>query len=234
MLRGYIRERAKGPSVDEQRKALAKAGVSFDGDYPPVYTDMIQRRTRKALDNHLPQRFAAIKSLRHSQDKIVVYDLATLGTTENDIKDAIAATGERDAVIVVCNPSDEFRWHPDVTKVLGKIADAGKILDTEKRRVRTGAGPMIGRPKKLFGDALDYARDLWGKAELSSKQVAAQVKEETGVDVSVRTLLLTLGHKMDAVERTQRTLRRQAVTPPKRQPKHRKKRRVVKEKPSET
>jgi hypothetical protein len=146
----------------------------------------------------------------------VVYDLATLGRTENDIKDAIAATGERDAVIVVCNPSDEFRWHPDVTKVLGKIADAGKILDTEKRRVRTGAGPMIGRPKKLSGAALDYARDLWGKADHSSKQVAAQVKTETGVDVSVRTLLLTLGHKTDAVEKAQRTLRRQAVAPPKR------------------
>lgn len=222
MLRGYIRERAKGPSVEEQRKALAKAGVTLDGDYPPVYIDMIEKRTRKALDNPLPNRFAAINSLRHGEDKLVIYDLATLGTTENDIKDAIAATGERNAAIAVCVPPDEFQWHPDVTKVLGKIADAGKVLDTEKRRVRTGAGPIIGRPKKLRGESLDYARELWGKPELSSRQVAIQIKAETGVDVSVRTLLLTLGHKMDAVERAQRTLRRQAVAPPKKQPQRQK------------
>src|ERR1700760_4718227 len=103
MLRGYIRERAKGPSVEDQRKALAKAGVSFEGEFPPVYIDMIQRRTRKTLDNPLPMRFGAINSLR-AGDVLVIYDAATLGTSQSDIMDALAATGQREATVLTCNP----------------------------------------------------------------------------------------------------------------------------------
>lgn len=207
MLRGYIRERAKGPSVEDQRKALAKAGVPVGGTHPPIYIDMIGKRTRKNLDNPLPERAAVIASLR-AGNKLVIYDQATLGTTEGDILDALAAAGQRDATVVTCDPVGEFRWHPDVPEALGFAVDGAKKLDRERRRIRTESGPIIGRPKKLTGDALTLARDLWGQRAMSSKMVAAAVLEQTGVDVGVRTLLHDLGHKTDAVEARERILRR--------------------------
>lgn len=224
MLKGYIRERPNGPSVEDQRKALAKAGVSTAGDHPPVYTDVIRRRTRKALDNPLPARAAAIGSLRGGEDVLVVYDQATLGTTEGDILNALAAIGQRDALVITCDPPGEFRWHPDVPEALGFAVDGAKKLARERARLRVGSSPIIGRPKKLSGDALAFARDLWGRRDVSSRQVAARVKAETGVDVGVRTLLLTLGHKTDAVEKAERQLRRAKPVEPKMQskPKRRK------------
>lgn len=226
-LRGYIRERPKGPSVEDQRKALAKAGVPLDGTHPPIYIDLIGKRTRKNLDNPLPARAAAIGSLRPG-NKLVIYDPATLGTTEGDILDALAATGQQEATVVTCDPPGEFKWHPDVSEALGFAVDGAKKLDRERRRVRTEAGPIIGRPKKLTGDALDFARSLWGRRDMSYPQVVAEIKAKTGVDVSVKTLLSALGHKTDAVEKADRTLRRKAVPPPEKQPQRRKAKRKVK------
>lgn len=214
MRLGYIRERKAGPIVDEQRKALAAAGVPSEGDHPPIYIDMIPRRTRKALDNPLPERAAAIHSLRPGDgDALVVFDAATIGQTEGDILDALAAIGERDATLIVCNPPGEYRWHPDAAECAGLAVDGRKILDKERRRVRVDSGPIIGRPPLLTGDALALARDLWGKRELNSKMVAAEIKVQTGIAVSVRTLLHKLGHKADAVEAAERQLRRPKPSP---------------------
>lgn len=228
MLRGYIRERPKGPSVEDQRKALAKAGVELDGEHPPIYTDMLRPRTRKALDNPLPERAAAISSLRVGEDSLVIFDAATLGTTEGDILDALAATGQREASVITCEPPGEFRWHPDVPEALGFAVDGAKVLARERARVRAGSSPIIGRPKKLTGEALVYARELWGRRDMSSRQVAAKVKAKTGVDVGVRTLLIDLGHKTDAVEKAERQLRRAKPVEPKMQaqPKRKSKRKV--------
>lgn len=226
MLRGYIRERAKGPGVEDQRKALIKAGVETDGTHPPIYIDLIGKRTRKNLDNPLPQRAAAISSLRVGEDSLVIYDQATLGIAEGDILDALAATGQRDASVITCDPPGEFRWHPDVPEALGFAVDGAKKLARERARVRAGSSPIMGRPKKLTGEALDYARALWGRRDMSSRQVAAEVKAKTGVDVGIRTLLIDLGHKTDAVEKAERQLRRAKPVEPKMQPKP--KRRKVK------
>lgn len=230
MLRGYIRERPKGPSVEDQRKALVKAGVETEGTHPPLYIDMVQRRTRKALDNPLPERAAAISSLRPGEDSLVIFDAATIGTTEGDIMDALAAVGQRDAPVITCNPPGEFRWHPDVPEALGFVADGAKVLAREKARVRVGSSPIIGRPKKLTGEALTFARELWGQRGMTSRQVAAEVKAKTGVDVGIRTLLIDLGHKTDAVEKAERNLRRAKPVEPKMQakPKRRKAKRKVK------
>lgn len=227
MLRGYIRERPKGPSVEEQRKALAKAGVATDGEHAPIYIDLVGKRTRKNLDNPLPQRAAAIGSLRVGEDSLVVFDAATIGTTEGDILDALAATGQRDASVITCDPPGEFKWHPDVPEALGFAVDGAKKLARERARVRVGSSPIMGRPKKLTGEALIYARELWGHRDMSSRQVAAEIKAKTGVDVGVRTLLIDLGHKTDAVEKAERTLRRRAVPPPEKQPQRRKAKRKV-------
>lgn len=229
MLRGYIRERAKGPSVEDQRKALIKAGVQVDGTHPPIYVDLIGKRTRKTLDNPLPQRAAAIGSLRVGEDSLVIYDQATLGIAEGDILDALAATGQRDASVTTCDPPGEFKWHPDVPEALGFAVDGAKKLDRERRRVRSEAGPIIGRPKKLTGETLDFARSLWGQRGMSYRLVKAEVKAKTGIEVSVKTLLSTLGYKTDAVEKAERTLRRTAVPPPEKQPQRRKAKRLGRE-----
>lgn len=227
MLRGYIRERAKGPSVEDQRKALIKAGVETEGSHPPIYIDLIGKRTRKNLDNPLPQRAAAIASLRPGEDSLVIFDDATLGTTESDILDALAATGQRDATVITCDPPGEFKWHPDVPEALGFAVDGAKKLARERARVRAGSSPIMGRPKKLTGEALIFARELWGQRGLTSNQVAAEIKAKTGIEVGLKTLLVTLGHKTDAVEKAERTLRRRSVTPPERQPQRRKAKRKV-------
>lgn len=230
MLKGYIRERPKGPSVEDQRRALAKAGVSTEGEHAPIYIDMIQRRTRKALDNPLPMRAAAIGSLRGGEDALVVFDAAALGTTERDIMDALAAIGQREAFLITCTPPAEFRPPADVSEAFGFVADAGKVLTREKARVRADSSPILGRPKKLTGDALAYARELWGRRDMSSRQVAAEIKAKTGVDVGVRTLLIDLGHKTDAVEKAERQLRRAKAAEPAMQakPKRRKAKRKAK------
>jgi hypothetical protein len=59
---------------------------------------------------------------------------------------------------------------------------------------------------------------------MTSKMVAAEIKKQTGVDVGVRTLLIDLGHKTDAVEKAERNLRRAKPIEPKMQakPKRRK------------
>lgn len=218
-MRGYIRERAKGPSVDEQRKALAAAGVPTDGDHPPIYIDVTPRRTRKDLDDPLPQRRAAIHSMRPG-DKLVVYDAATLGPTEGEILNAIAAIGEReDVTLVICNPAGEHRWHSDVTEMAGVVADGGKVLARERQRVRSGINPIMGRPKLLTGDAMALARQLWGQRSMSSRMVAAEVERQTGVSVGIRTLLNDLGHKTLAVEKAERILRRPKPVEAKMQPK---------------
>jgi hypothetical protein len=54
---------------------------------------------------------------------------------------------------------------------------------------------------------------------MSSRQVAAEIKAKTGVDVGIRTLLIDLGHKTDAVEKAERNLRRAKPVEPKMQPK---------------
>lgn len=208
-MRGYIRERRGGPSVEDQRKALAGAGVPTEGTHPPIYIDLIPRRTRKALDNPFPERTLAIHCLRRGDgDKLVVYDAATIGQTEGDILDALAAIGEQGSTLVVCNPPGEYRPHPDAAECLRLAVDGQRMLDRERRRVRTDSGPIIGRPPLLAGDALRLARDLWGKRELNSKMVAEDIKAQTGIEVSVRTLINKLGPKMDAVDAAERGLRR--------------------------
>lgn len=203
MRRGYIRERKAGPSVDEQCVALAAAGVPSDGDHPPIYLDPIPKRKRP---DPLPQRAAAVRSLRPG-DALVVYDAAALGLSEGDILDALAAIGQREATLIVCSPEGEYRWHPDVPECVGLAADAGKLIARERQRVRAGTSPVLGRPKLLTGDALILARQLWGRRDLSSKMVAAEIEKQTSVKVGVRTLLHDLGHKTDAVEAAERKLR---------------------------
>lgn len=168
--------------------------------------------------------------MRVGEDSLVIYDPATLGTTEGDILDALAATGQRDASVITCDPPGEFKWHPDVPEALGFAVDGAKKLARERARMRAGSSPIMGRPKKLTGEALIFARELWGRRDMNSRQVAAEVKAKTGVDVGVRTLLIDLGHKTDAVEKAERNLRRAKPVEPKMQakPKRRKVKRPVK------
>jgi hypothetical protein len=207
MLRGYIRVRPKGPSVDEQRRALLEAGVPTDRIY-------IDKRTR----NPLPQRALAISFLR-TGDALVIYDAAALGTTTADIMGSLAEIGQHHALVATCNPPGEFiQWIPAVSDALTFISTAGKTLAREWAKVRVGSSPIMGRPRKLTGDVLAYARELWGRRDMSSRKIAAEIKATTGVDVSVRTLIVTLGHKTEAVEKAERRAKRRTVKEKTREP----------------
>jgi hypothetical protein len=60
---------------------------------------------------------------------------------------------------------------------------------------------------------------------MTSKMVAAEIKKQTGVSVGVRTLIINLGHKTDAVEKAERVLRRPKPMPLGPKPKAKAKRR---------
>lgn len=201
MLRGYIRERKKGPSIDEQKAALKAAGVEFDGTHPPVYIDMVGKRGQEQI----PQLAAAINSLRVG-DTLVVYDQATIGLTEAGLWDAYAAVAQRLAILKLADGT-VYEYTPEAAILIGLIADGMKILAREKARTRNDSSPNLGRPRKLDGDALVLARELWGKKDMTSRQVAAAVLDRTKVDISIRTLIKSLGHKTEAVAREQRKLR---------------------------
>lgn len=228
MLRGYIRERKKGPSIDEQRAALIEAGVQTDGTHPPIYVDTIQRRGQTPQ----PQLIAAIQSLR-AGDTLVVFDEASLGLTEGGLWEANAAIGERAASLMLTD-GRIFDFTPQTAELAGLIADGAKILTRENARVRNNSGPMVGRPKLLSGDVLRLARELWGRQDMSARQIAAEIQAQTGVKVGIRTLFLDLGHKTDAVEKAGRELRKAKPVEAKMQAKpKRRKRRIVKEKTSD-
>ncbi len=201
MLRGYVRERKKGPSIDEQKAALLRAGVSFEGEYPPVYVDLIPKRGSEQL----PQLHAAIGSLRVG-DTLVVYDQATIGLTEAGLWDAYAAVAQRLATLMLADGTI-YEYTPEAAILVGLIADGMKILAREKARVRNDSSPNLGRPRKLDGDALVLARELWGNKQMTSRDVATAIRDRAKVDVSIRTLIKTLGHKTDAVAREERKLR---------------------------
>ena len=227
MLRGYIRERKKGPSVDEQRAALIKAGVRVDGTHPPIYVDMVPRRGQPPQ----PQLIAAVQSLR-SGDTLVVFDEASLGLTEGGLWEAHAAIGERAASLMMAD-GRIFDFTPQTAEIAGLIANGAKILTRENARVRNNSGPILGRPKLLSGDVMRLARELWGRQDLSARQIAAEIQAQTGVKVGIRTLFLDLGHKTDAVEKAAKELRKAKTPVVRKQPKRRKRRDAKKEKPNE-
>lgn len=198
MRRGYIRERAFGPTMEVQRASLAAAGVPTDGARPPVYMDMMKdtKRTIAGIRS-LAQLARAIKSLRQADaDELVVHDAATLGRDHEEITEALAEIGKRGCKLIVWTPEPrDYVWHPDAAEIASVAGEGAKIIRAEKHR--RAASKHLGAQPKLVGKVLAAAREAWADPNLTAPQAAKRVYEVTGVKVSAR-LMWKLGKKSEA------------------------------------
>lgn len=189
MRRGYIRLSKAGPSLEDQQKALANAGIDDFSEYGPVYVDEVPKRRNAPT---LPQRFQAIRSLE-AGDELVVSSASRLGTSAGDVLDAMRAIAERRAALYDAETGETVVWHPDATKVIEFARRAEgenrKEIAAKMRHSREASGKIGGAPEKLSGAALKEAKRLWADATLSSAQVAEQI------GVNVRTLYRRLGDR---------------------------------------
>lgn len=183
MDRGYVRERKGGATPDEQVAALASV-VETSGSHPPVYVDMLKPAKKSKVP--LPARGNAVNSLR-SGNKLWVYDLATLGTSFDDIIDAMAAIGKKGATLGVLMPEqEEHTWSPDAADLVQKAREAASVLKSDvHRRARA---KHLGAPPKWTPEVAKAALEGWKNPALTAPEVPAYVLEKTGVQISERLI----------------------------------------------
>lgn len=195
MRRGYRRERRGDASLEEQSKALREAGITMDGEYPPIYTDLI-----KDTASHKPlvRLGDAIQSLRNKDaDELVVYDAATVGRNYQEIIEAMAAIGRTGCKLTVWRPTPrEYVWHPDAAEIVALASEGETILRSAKGKA--AQGKYKGAPPKLVGAALEVAKAAWADPSVTARDAAVRVLETTGVHISTRLLFAKLGHKTKA------------------------------------
>jgi DNA invertase Pin-like site-specific DNA recombinase len=189
MRRGYIRLSKAGPSLEDQKKALASAGIDDFGEYGPVYVDELPKRRSGPV---LPQRADAIRSLE-AGDELVVASAARLGASAGDVLDAMQEIAKRQAAVYDVETGQRIEWHPYAIAVIEFArraeSESRKEIAAKMRQRREASGKIGGAPEKLAGAALKEAKRLWADTTLSSAQVAAEV------GVNVRTLYRRLGDR---------------------------------------
>lgn len=184
MDRGYVRERRGGAVPAAQVAELAWV-VETTGTHPPVYIDILKPAKKSKVP--LPARGNAINSLRPG-NRLWVYDLATLGTSFDDIMAAMAAIGKKGATLGVLMPEqEEHTWHPDAAGLVQKAREAAATLKSDvHKRARL---KHLGAPSKwgLPGVAA-AALEGWKNPALTAPEVPAYVLEKTGVQISERLI----------------------------------------------
>jgi DNA invertase Pin-like site-specific DNA recombinase len=189
MRRGYIRLSKAGPSLEDQQRALASAGVGDFGELGPVYVDEILKRRSS---EHLPRRAAAIRSLFEG-DELVIASAAQLGTSAADVLAALEAISRKGATVYDIEAREAVTWHPDALKVIAfaQRAESGNRKDVARkaRVARAESGRIGGAPSKLEGRRLVEAKKLWADPELSAGEIADRM------GVSRNTLYRLLGER---------------------------------------
>lgn len=181
--RGYVRERKGGVKPSDQVAALASV-IETGGTHPPIYTDLMKPAKKSKVS--LPARGNAINSLR-SGNTLWVYDLATLGTSFDDIMAAMAAIGKKGATLGVLMPQqEEHTWQPDAADLVQKSRDAAAALKSDvHRRARA---KHLGAPPKWTPEVAKVALEGWKDPTLTASQVPDYVFEKTGVRISERLI----------------------------------------------
>lgn len=168
-----------GPTEDEQREALAAAGVDRamrDAWY--VEPMPMPKRGRQAASEELA---LAIRALREG-DRLVIHSAPRLGQTEAAIREAAAAVSAAGAVIYDCAAGAEVRHHPDAGRLLAWAAEGAALAAKERLgKARASKRVHAGPPKALTPAQIKRAAQL-RRDGLSMAKIAA------GLDVSVRTL----------------------------------------------
>lgn len=184
MDRAYVRERKGGATPDEQIAALASV-VETNGTHPPLYIDLLKPAKKSTVP--LPARGHAINSLRRN-NRLWVYDLATLGTSFDDIMGAMAAIGKKGATLGVLTPErEEHTWHPDAAGLVQKARDAAAVLKSDVHR-RARAKHLGAPPKWTLPGVAAAALEGWKDPALTAPQVPDYVFEKTGVRISERLI----------------------------------------------
>lgn len=191
MKRGYIRVSKAGPSLEDQRAALVKAGIADHSADGAVYVDAEPKgRRTPGADARLAQRAAAVKALR-AGDVLVVATPSRLGTSREDMEAVLAEIGRKGASVYDCASGRTITWSAEAAEAVAFVAAA----ETERRQEITGKarraaaemGAVRGAAKKLTPKRRAEAKAAWADVALS----AAQVQERTGIPV--RTLYRLFG-----------------------------------------
>lgn len=184
MRRGYIRITKTGPSPDQQRRALEAAGVKEFGDNDAIYLDGERKRKPKEGEDALPQRTAAIKSLR-AGDELVVANAGRLGVSRDDILAALAAIGRQRASVFDAAEGRAFACSPEIADAAEFALLAQSKLQAERVAVARKAikefGSKVGPKPKLRKADLDDLRRMWTNPAVSVEavEIEAGVKSRT-------------------------------------------------------
>lgn len=133
MLRGYIRTSKTGQSVDEQKVALTKAGITDFSDLGPVYLD---------------DREGAIRSLIEG-DTLVVSEPSRLGISGADVLLALEAIGLKGCSVMRADTLECIKWAPDTQRVISFANEADstnkKLIAANARKARAATGNYGGK-----------------------------------------------------------------------------------------
>lgn len=132
MKRGFIRSVAGGPSIKQQKAALAAAGLDVVGPFGPVYID---------------DRDAAVASLAPG-DVLVIAEPSCLGTTAADALEVLSQIGAREAKLLDLSSDTAVYWHPDAQAPLEFAVEAGRasrMAQARKMRKARAASGNLGQ-----------------------------------------------------------------------------------------
>jgi DNA invertase Pin-like site-specific DNA recombinase len=163
---GYARVSTGHQSLDQQRDALATAGVEANRIYEDKLSGMSTREVRPGL--------AALLDYARPGDAIVVVGIDRLGRNAAEVMTTIRELGERDIVlrslregIDTSNATGRM-----VAGVLASLAELELELGRERRaaarEARRARGQSIGRPKALDKTKAALAQRMHASGESAS------------------------------------------------------------------
>lgn len=215
LKRGYIRNRAGGPSEDVQRAALLADGVPEAAIYVDGLT-YSRKRQKRDTDAPLPQLELATAQLRPG-DEIVAYDAGTLGRSVADITGLCAAVALRKSTLKLVSTGRTYRWHPDAAAIAA-LAKAGADQAASERtaagrRKAAANGFPFGRPPVVYTPGeMARLRELWGDPTIVGKDVPRLFKAEFKKSISLRYIYekLEMGRNEAKEHRVPRKKRKSA------------------------
>lgn len=190
---GYVRISKAGPSRAQQEAALRSAGVE-GGRGEALFIDLQPKPSAKPDARH-PEREKAIMALRQG-DELVIASPSRLGSSLDDVLQALKRIGERKAKLFVVSTGESYRWHRDAIALaeFASLAEreggAERAKRMRERKAELG-GALGGPAPRLQEGSKEWraAKALWADASKSGAEVA----KETGV--SLRTLYRLFGDR---------------------------------------
>lgn len=197
---GFARVTDGGPSLDQQLKALAAAGVRVDPD--PLLSDVFieDGRTKTAKR----ARRDAV-SIVPNGGRLVVYSVERLAISEGDLADVLRAVANQGGEVWDCDAGEVVRWSDDVDAydracrrlrtLQGRVRTRG-VREAQARAKAEGRPIKSGR-KRILDDAeaRAIAWSHWTDDLKSAGEAADATATDIGRPIGWRTLYLEFGPK---------------------------------------